>query len=101
MSTLCWRVIWAFEGLTRHVFVPRRAQLMDTGLKRSEVGEIASKIGQLYYNYYLRTGAANLQERTCGAGAASASEAVSALHVRSLPAHHDQPPSASRHCERR
>lgn len=24
------------------------------GLKRGEIGEIASKIGQLYYNFYLR-----------------------------------------------
>ncbi|KAF9400741.1 hypothetical protein BGX21_003591 [Mortierella sp. AD011] len=33
------------------------------GLKRWEVGEIASKIGQLYYHYYLRTSETNyLQE---------------------------------------
>jgi hypothetical protein len=28
---------------------------MEVGLKRWEIGEIASRIGQLYYNYYLRT----------------------------------------------
>lgn len=32
-----------------------RLQLVDAGLKRWEVGDIASRIGQLYYNYYLRT----------------------------------------------
>ena len=29
------------------------------GLKRWEIGEIASKIGQLYYHYYLRTSETN------------------------------------------
>jgi hypothetical protein len=29
------------------------------GLKRWQIGEIASKIGQLYYHYYLRTSEAN------------------------------------------
>ncbi len=32
-----------------------RQKLMEVGLKRWEIGEIASRIGQLYYNYYLRT----------------------------------------------
>jgi hypothetical protein len=33
------------------------------GLKRWEIGEIASKIGQLYYHYYLKTSETNyLQE---------------------------------------
>lgn len=36
--------------------LPNRA-ILDTkyGLKRWQIGEIASKIGQLYYHYYLRT----------------------------------------------
>eukprot|EP00897_Mesotaenium_endlicherianum_P007816 jgi/Mesen1/7062/ME000369S06385 len=32
-----------------------RSRLMELGLKRWEIGEVASRIGQLYYNYYLRT----------------------------------------------
>jgi hypothetical protein len=28
---------------------------MSRGMERWEIGDIASKIGQLYYNYYLRT----------------------------------------------
>lgn len=28
---------------------------MDAGLNRWEIGEVASRIGQLYYNFYLRT----------------------------------------------
>lgn len=40
--------LWKFQQENRH-------QLVDVGLKRWEIGEIASRIGQLYYNYYLRT----------------------------------------------
>jgi hypothetical protein len=29
-------------------------QLVEVGLKQLEIEEIASQIGQLYYNYYLR-----------------------------------------------
>ncbi|KAL3630217.1 hypothetical protein CASFOL_023201 [Castilleja foliolosa] len=32
-----------------------RAKLTESGLQRWEIGEIASRIGQLYYNQYLRT----------------------------------------------
>eukprot|EP00249_Psilotum_nudum_P018139 c26657_g1_i1 orf=497-2407(+) len=32
-----------------------RQKLVEAGLKRWEIGEIASRIGQLYYNYYVRT----------------------------------------------
>ncbi|EYU30979.1 hypothetical protein MIMGU_mgv1a004029mg [Erythranthe guttata] len=32
-----------------------RAKLTESGLQRSEIGEIASRIGQLYFNQYLRT----------------------------------------------
>lgn len=34
-----------------------RRAILDSkyGLKRWQIGEIASKIGQLYYHYYLRT----------------------------------------------
>ena len=33
-----------------------RAALTDAGLRRWEIGEIASRVGQLYYAFYLRTG---------------------------------------------
>ncbi|XP_043476429.1 protein SCAI isoform X2 [Leptopilina heterotoma] len=38
-------------------FQQQHRQVLDTkyGLKRWQIGEIASKIGQLYYHYYLRT----------------------------------------------
>ena len=38
-------------------FQQQHRQLLDRcyGLKRWQIGEIASKIGQLYYHYYLRT----------------------------------------------
>ncbi|XP_050205378.1 uncharacterized protein LOC126655301 [Mercurialis annua] len=32
-----------------------RAKLVDSGLNRWEIGEIASRIGQLYFNQYMRT----------------------------------------------
>jgi hypothetical protein len=32
-----------------------REVLTTRGMERWEIGDIASKIGQLYYNYYLRT----------------------------------------------
>ncbi|GJP82381.1 hypothetical protein CLOP_g12627 [Closterium sp. NIES-67] len=44
--------LWRFQQ-------EHRARLVDHGLKRWEIGEIASRIGQLYYNYYLRTGDAS------------------------------------------
>uniref|UniRef100_A0A7I4E8M4 Protein SCAI n=1 Tax=Physcomitrium patens TaxID=3218 RepID=A0A7I4E8M4_PHYPA len=40
--------LWKFQQ-------ENRAKLVEMGLKRWEIGEIASRIGQLYYNYYLRT----------------------------------------------
>ncbi|KAL2634676.1 hypothetical protein R1flu_006155 [Riccia fluitans] len=40
--------LWKFQQ-------ENRQKLVETGLKRWEIGEIASRIGQLYYNYYLRT----------------------------------------------
>ncbi|ORZ31887.1 protein SCAI [Catenaria anguillulae PL171] len=43
--------LWKFQQL--HRVVLEREDVC--GLKRHEVGEIASKIGQLYYNYYTRT----------------------------------------------
>ncbi|XP_017576632.1 protein SCAI isoform X5 [Pygocentrus nattereri] len=38
-------------------FQQQHRQVLDTryGLKRWQIGEVASKIGQLYYHYYLRT----------------------------------------------
>uniref|UniRef100_T1J794 Protein SCAI n=1 Tax=Strigamia maritima TaxID=126957 RepID=T1J794_STRMM len=42
-------------------FQQQHRQALDTkyGLKRWQIGEIASKIGQLYYHYYLRTSETN------------------------------------------
>ncbi|XP_014285736.1 protein SCAI isoform X2 [Halyomorpha halys] len=42
-------------------FQQQHRQILDTkyGLKRWQIGEIASKIGQLYYHYYLRTSETN------------------------------------------
>ncbi|KAG2489774.1 hypothetical protein HYH03_011725 [Edaphochlamys debaryana] len=41
--------LWAFQ-------LTHRPALLETGLQRSDLGGIASKIGQLYYNFYLRSG---------------------------------------------
>ncbi|KAF9436436.1 hypothetical protein BGZ76_003998 [Entomortierella beljakovae] len=50
-------VLWRFQQQNRFILEN------SYGLKRWEVGEIASKIGQLYYHYYLRTSETNyLQE---------------------------------------
>ncbi|KAI9498495.1 hypothetical protein BDB00DRAFT_800530 [Zychaea mexicana] len=43
--------LWKFQQTHRPVLEDKN----NYGLKRWEVGEIASKIGQLYYHYYLRT----------------------------------------------
>ncbi|KAF9160562.1 hypothetical protein DFQ26_005390 [Actinomortierella ambigua] len=45
--------LWKFQQQNRFVLEN------SYGLKRWEVGEIASKIGQLYYHYYLRTSETN------------------------------------------
>lgn len=45
----CFSKLWQFQLLNRPA-------LLDAGLQRSELGSIASKIGQLYYNFYLRSG---------------------------------------------
>ncbi|KAJ2492940.1 hypothetical protein IWW37_000944 [Coemansia sp. RSA 2050] len=51
--------LWKFQ--TQHRVLLEKPE--HYGLKRWEVGEIASKIGQLYYRYYLRTSETNyLQE---------------------------------------
>ncbi|XP_016144767.1 protein SCAI-like [Sinocyclocheilus grahami] len=41
--------LWKFQQQHRQVLDNRY------GLKRWQIGEVASKIGQLYYHYYLRT----------------------------------------------
>lgn len=41
--------LWKFQQ-------EHREPLTNAGLRRWEIGEIASKIGQLYYNFYLRWG---------------------------------------------
>merc|ERR1711934_765464 len=43
--------LWKFQQEHRSILENRDYY----GLKRWEIGEIASKIGQLYYHYYLRT----------------------------------------------
>ncbi|CAG8624928.1 15258_t:CDS:10 [Acaulospora morrowiae] len=47
--------LWKFQQQNRFVLENKE----NYGLKRWEVGEIASKIGQLYYHYYLRTSETN------------------------------------------
>ncbi|KAI8388311.1 protein SCAI [Radiomyces spectabilis] len=47
--------LWKFQQSHRPVLENKN----NYGLKRWEVGEIASKIGQLYYHYYLRTSETN------------------------------------------
>ncbi|KAJ2822439.1 hypothetical protein IWW50_004213 [Coemansia erecta] len=47
--------LWKFQN--QHRLLLEKAE--HYGLKRWEVGEIASKIGQLYYRYYLRTSETN------------------------------------------
>ncbi|KAI8321927.1 hypothetical protein GQ54DRAFT_244941, partial [Martensiomyces pterosporus] len=54
-----YTMLWKFQG--QHRLLLEKPE--HYGLKRWEVGEIASKIGQLYYRYYLRTSETNyLQE---------------------------------------
>lgn len=47
--------LWKFQQQQRAVLEKKEY----FGLKRFEIGEIASKIGQLYYHYYLRTSETN------------------------------------------
>lgn len=47
--------LWKFQQSHRSILENKS----NYGLKRWEVGEIASKIGQLYYHYYLRTSETN------------------------------------------
>ncbi|RUS15213.1 protein SCAI [Endogone sp. FLAS-F59071] len=47
--------LWKFQQSNRIILEDKT----NYGLKRWEVGEIASKIGQLYYHYYLRTSETN------------------------------------------
>ncbi|KAH6560057.1 hypothetical protein BASA50_003204 [Batrachochytrium salamandrivorans] len=47
--------IWKFQQTYRSVLDNKEYY----GLKRWEIGELASKIGQLYYHYYLRTSETN------------------------------------------
>ncbi|ORE07717.1 hypothetical protein BCV72DRAFT_304347 [Rhizopus microsporus var. microsporus] len=47
--------LWKFQQTHRPILEDKA----NYGLKRWEVGEIASKIGQLYYHYYLRTSETN------------------------------------------
>ncbi|KAJ7370142.1 hypothetical protein OS493_034071 [Desmophyllum pertusum] len=52
--------LWKFQQKNRSI--------LDTkyNLKRWQIGEIASKIGQLYYHYYLRTSEANYLHESFG-----------------------------------
>jgi len=47
--------LWKFQQQHRYILENKE----NYGLKRWEVGEIASKVGQLYYHYYLRTSETN------------------------------------------
>lgn len=47
--------LWKFQQQNRPILEDKEYY----GLKRWEIGEIASKIGQLYYHYYLRTSETN------------------------------------------
>lgn len=55
--------IWGLTLLKLWKLQQQHRQLLEQkevyGLKRWEVGEVASKIGQLYYHYYLRTSDTN------------------------------------------
>ena len=44
-----------YTRLWKHQQMHRAVLEREYGLKRWEIGELASKIGQLYYHYYLRT----------------------------------------------
>ncbi|KAM6567988.1 hypothetical protein CsatA_027116 [Cannabis sativa] len=44
--------VWKFQQENRH-------KLVETGLKRSEIGDIASRIAQLYFAHYMRTSQAS------------------------------------------
>ncbi|KAI9095450.1 protein SCAI [Phlyctochytrium arcticum] len=47
--------LWKFQQLHRPILENKEYH----GLKRWDIGEVASKIGQLYYHYYLRTSETN------------------------------------------
>ncbi|KAJ3176095.1 hypothetical protein HDU87_005470 [Geranomyces variabilis] len=47
--------LWKFQQMHRAILENKEYH----GLKRWDIGEVASKIGQLYYHYYLRTSETN------------------------------------------
>ncbi|GFP88359.1 protein scai [Phtheirospermum japonicum] len=47
--------LWKFQQ-------ENRRKLVEAGLKRWEIGEIASRIGQLYFGQYMRTGGYNMKK---------------------------------------
>ncbi|KAI8903767.1 protein SCAI [Gorgonomyces haynaldii] len=49
------RTFEVYTRLWKHQQIHRAVLEKEYGLKRYEIGELASKIGQLYYHYYLRT----------------------------------------------
>ncbi|TPX36317.1 hypothetical protein SmJEL517_g01484 [Synchytrium microbalum] len=55
--------LWKYQQQHRQVSSLRDSSILENrdayGLKRWEIGEVASKIGQLYYHYYLRTSETN------------------------------------------
>jgi len=53
--------LWKFQQQHRAVLENKEYY----GLKRVEIGEIASKIAQLYYHYYLRTSETNYLQESC------------------------------------
>mmetsp|Transcript_127969 Transcript_127969/g.190641 ORF Transcript_127969/g.190641 Transcript_127969/m.190641 type:complete len:565 (+) Transcript_127969:22-1716(+) len=56
--------LWKFQQINRSVLEGNKDRDRLT-FKRHDIGEIASKIGQLYYHYYLRTSEPNYLHESC------------------------------------
>ncbi|KND01855.1 uncharacterized protein SPPG_03645 [Spizellomyces punctatus DAOM BR117] len=56
-----YQKLWKFQQMHRSILENKEYY----GLKRWEIGEVASKIGQLYYHYYLRTSETNYLHESC------------------------------------
>merc|ERR1712137_219378 len=56
--------LWKFQQIHRSVLESKDKE-RSFSFKRCDIGEIASKIGQLYYHYYLRTSEPNYLHESC------------------------------------
>jgi len=56
--------LWKFQQIHRTVLESKDKE-RSFSFKRCDIGEIASKIGQLYYHYYLRTSEPNYLHESC------------------------------------